>query len=162
MQNAQVSPKGERSSALYVWVRKFGLPSRLSMDRLFDKKSKNSHKSSRRHFSLGIPTNIAIGPLGFRAELDIDPKGGEGLPVAIWEQDSSPMLDENIRASRIVFHDKKSESQNIPPPETPTSHAAVGSNDHRNGSTGERVRSLLSRPMLTRVSVPPPTRREHR
>ena len=40
-----------------------------------DKKSKKSLESFRRHVSLGIPTNIAVGPLGFRAELDIDPKG---------------------------------------------------------------------------------------
>ena len=45
------------------------------MNRLFDKKSKKSLKSSQRHVSLGILTNIAVGPLGFQAELDIDPKG---------------------------------------------------------------------------------------
>jgi len=45
------------------------------MNRLFDKKSKKSPKPPRQHIASGIPTNIAIGPLGFRAELDIDPKG---------------------------------------------------------------------------------------
>jgi len=45
------------------------------MNHKFDKKSKKSFKSSQRHISLGIPTNIAAGPLGFRAELDIGPKG---------------------------------------------------------------------------------------
>ena len=45
------------------------------MNRLFDRRPKKSLKSSQRHVSLGIPTNIAAGPLGFQAELDIDPKG---------------------------------------------------------------------------------------
>ena len=45
------------------------------MDHLFGKKSKKSRKSSQRHLSLGIPANIAAGPLGFRAELDIGPDG---------------------------------------------------------------------------------------
>jgi len=48
---------------------------RTRMNHKFDKKSKKSFKSSQRHISLGIPTNIAAGPLGFRAELDIGPKG---------------------------------------------------------------------------------------
>lgn len=45
------------------------------MDRLFHKKSKKSHKPSQRRLSLGIPTNIAAGPLGFRTDLDIGPEG---------------------------------------------------------------------------------------
>ena len=45
------------------------------MNRLFNKKPKKPLNPSQRHASLGIPTNIAAGPLGFRAELDIDPKG---------------------------------------------------------------------------------------
>ena len=45
------------------------------MNRLFDRRPKKSLKSSQRHVSLGIPTNIAVGPLGFQAELGIDPKG---------------------------------------------------------------------------------------
>jgi len=60
-----------------LWVRHSHLP-RLIMDRLFNKKSKKSLKSSPRHISLGIPTNTAIGPLGFRVELDIGPKGERG------------------------------------------------------------------------------------
>jgi len=45
------------------------------MNSTFEKKDKKPTKSSQRHISLGIPTNIAVGPLGFRAELDIGPKG---------------------------------------------------------------------------------------
>lgn len=43
-----------------------------------DKKSKKSSKLPLKHLLLGIPTNIAAGPLGFRAELDIKPKGEQG------------------------------------------------------------------------------------
>ena len=45
---------------------------------MFREKSKKLPKYSQRHLSLGIPTNIAAGPLGFRAELDIGPKGERG------------------------------------------------------------------------------------
>ena len=42
-----------------------------------------SHKKSKKepfrplakHLFFGIPANIAVGPLGFRAELDVNPKG---------------------------------------------------------------------------------------
>jgi len=40
-----------------------------------DKKRKKSPKPSQKHIHLGIPINIAIAPLGFRAELDTDFKG---------------------------------------------------------------------------------------
>ena len=41
----------------------------------FAKQSKKSPKPSQQHIFLGIPTNIAAGSLGFRAELDISTKG---------------------------------------------------------------------------------------
>lgn len=44
---------------------------------MFNKKSKKRLKPPT-NLLLGIPTNIATGPLGFRAELDVDPKGGRG------------------------------------------------------------------------------------
>lgn len=44
-------------------------------------KSKKSIKPPQRHVSLGTPTNIAVGPLGFRAELDVDPKGERGFSI---------------------------------------------------------------------------------
>lgn len=47
---------------------------------MFNKKSKKNLKSSQQHISMGIPTNIAIGPLGFRADLDIGPKGESNRP----------------------------------------------------------------------------------
>jgi len=51
------------------------------------KRSKKSLKPLAPHLLLGIPTNIAAGPLGFRAELDVNPEGEEGYPrITIWEQ----------------------------------------------------------------------------
>jgi len=48
---------------------------RTSMIDMVGKKSKKSFTPSKKHLLLGIPSNIAVGPLGFRAELDIDPEG---------------------------------------------------------------------------------------
>ena len=85
------------------------------MNCLFDKKSKKSLKSSQRHVSLGIPTNIAVGPLGFRAELDVDSEGQQSRSCHDLEVDGPDLiaiLDENdAKASRIVFHDKKGGDQ---------------------------------------------------
>ena len=42
---------------------------------MFGNKSKRSLRALAKHLLFGIPINIAAGPLGFRAELDVDPKG---------------------------------------------------------------------------------------
>ena len=103
-------------------------------DRMFNKKSKKLHKSSQRHVSLGIPTNIAVGSLGFRAELDIGPKGERGHDLEGARPDSSAMLDENdVKASRIVPNYRESEDQGLPVPGSSTSGAAVGRDDHNIG-----------------------------
>jgi len=48
------------------------------MSYTFGKKPKKSLKPPQKYIHLGIPINIAVGPLGFRAELDTDPKGDRG------------------------------------------------------------------------------------
>ena len=108
---------------------------------MFSKKSKKSVKPSRRHISLGIPINIAAGPLGFRAELDTE---SEGKPSRSCRDpgadrpDSTVTLDEkDARASRIVFHGQKSEDKGLPAPETSTSGAVVGGDEHGDDSTSE-------------------------
>ena len=60
-----------------------GLPntSTTKMKRVFGKKLKKSPGPPQQNIVLGIATNIALGPLGFRAELDIDPKGDS---IRIW------------------------------------------------------------------------------
>ena len=45
------------------------------MDYWFDRIRKKSPKPSKKKIHLGIPTNIATGPLGFQADLNIDPSG---------------------------------------------------------------------------------------
>jgi len=50
-------------------------PSPTQTSYMSDKKSKKSPKPSQKYIHLGIPINIAVGPLGFRAELDTDPRG---------------------------------------------------------------------------------------
>ena len=48
----------------------------LPLDELTSrKKSKEPLRPLAKHLLWGIPTNIAAGPLGFRAELDVNPKG---------------------------------------------------------------------------------------
>lgn len=59
-------------------VLSISLTSTALMNRLFNKKPKKPLDPSHSHVSLGIPTNIAIGPLGFRAELDLSPNGEWG------------------------------------------------------------------------------------
>lgn len=76
---------------LALWVHHFAflfLPvSQTKMNNLFDKKAKKSSKYSQRALFLGIPTNIAAGPLGFRAELDAGPKGEQNRPHQDFEVD---------------------------------------------------------------------------
>ena len=91
------------------------LPSDNTMSRLFSKKPKKPLKSSQRHISLGIPTNIAAGPLGFRAELAVDSEGQQSRSCHDLEVDGPDLiaiLDENdAKGSRIVLHDKMSGDQ---------------------------------------------------
>jgi len=108
------------------------------MNRLLKKKSKKLHKSAQRHLYLGIPTNIAAGPLGFQAELDIGPKGESRSYHDLENRpDSTVMPDENdTRASRVVFRDKK-EDQGLYLPGTSTAGAAVGGGEHGEDSTSK-------------------------
>jgi len=107
------------------------------MDRLFDKKFKKSLKSS-----LEIPTKIAVGALGIREDPGIGSKGEQDrshhVPGAD-RPDSTVTLDEgDIRPSGIASHDRGSEDQGLPAPETSaTGAAAVDGNQDGNGPTGE-------------------------
>ena len=65
--------------------------------------------------------------------------------------------EEDTRASRIVFYDKKSEGQGLSDtPETSTTGTGARSGDQDgNDPTSECSRSLQPRPILTRISVSP-------
>ena len=108
---------------------------------MLSKKSKKSLKSSQRHISLGLPTNIAVGPLGFRAQLDTDSKGRRDRSYRDLESDQSDStmtIDEkDAKASRIVFHNNESGDQGHPVPESSTTGAAVGGEESENGLAGE-------------------------
>ena len=140
-----------------IW---FSLCSNHTMNRLFDKKSKDSRKSSQRLVSLGIPTNVAIVPLGFRAELDIGPKGERCRPYRDLEADGpDPTVvpdEKDTRASRIVFQESKNEDQGLTATEIPTPVAVVGVTKHGNDTAGECFWSLPSRPMFIGVCSSPP------
>ena len=56
---------------------------RTKMDRLLRKKSKKPPKYSQRDIFPGILTNTAVGPLGFRTQLDIAPKGEKNCSYRI-------------------------------------------------------------------------------
>ena len=109
------------------------------MNRLLGKKSKKSHKSVQWNVSLGIPTNVAAGSVGIRAELDVKPKGGSRSYRDLEDQpDSTASPDENDnRASRIVFCDKESEGNGAPVPKISTSGAVVRGDGHGDGLTSE-------------------------
>ena len=111
------------------------------MDRLFDKKSKKSLKISQQHTSLGIPANIAVGPLGFRADLDIGPKGEQGRSYHVLDADwlnLTVVLDEeDTRVSRIVFRENKGKGRALPAPETSTPGAVVGGDEQKTGPISE-------------------------
>lgn len=126
-----------------------------SMDRLFDKKSKKLPKSALRHTSLGIPTNVITGPLGFRAELDIGPKSEWYRSYRDLEADGPDLTmvsdEKNARASRIVFHGGKSDHQ-----ENLTPGTVVSGDGHGNGPTSECSSSSPSLSILyrfTRIST---------
>ena len=99
---------------------------------------KRSKKSSKPPTNLlwGITTNIAVGPLGFRAEVDINPKGEKLiLPRAgsAGRADSTSILDEsNHEPSRIVPCKRESGVQGPPVPGTSNSVTVgdIGPGDH--------------------------------
>ena len=112
------------------------------MNRIYNKKSGKSLKPSQRPASLGIPTNIAVGPLGFRAELEVDPAGEESRfyrDLAADRPDSSTAtLDANNPwRSRVVFRDDMNEDQDLHVPETSTTGGAIDrAAERRNDLTG--------------------------
>jgi len=75
-----------RKAALALWVHYFGFPP-YRLNNMFDKVSKKSLKSPQRHISMGaIPSNIAVGPLGFLAELATTKSKQTVVPIMIWKR----------------------------------------------------------------------------
>lgn len=109
------------------------------MNRLFffGKKPERSHRPSQQHISLGIPTNVAVGPVGFKAELDtgsIRERCRSPYDLEVDRPDATVTLDENdTRASRIVSRDTKSGGGGPPAPETSIAGTMIGDDKHGNG-----------------------------
>jgi len=86
------------------------------MDRFFNRKRKKSPEPPQQ---LGISTGTITGP-GFRAGMDIDPKGGRNRSYQDLEVDRvdlTMILDErDSRGPRVVFQDESGGGQNIPAP----------------------------------------------
>ena len=106
---------------------------------MFNKKSK---KPLKKNLLMGIPTNIAVGPLGFRAELDIDPKSKPDhlscyylganppdLPAPLDERDPGP--------SRIVSHKVEQEAPGPSTSQTLAPAVAIGDTEPENFHLGE-------------------------
>ena len=113
------------------------------MDRLLGKKPNKSPKYSQRDTFPGILTNTAVGPLGFRTQLDIAPGGEKNRPYqdldADWTDSTVAPDGESSGVSRIVFQCKTDEVQKPPAPETSTPGAVdVGDTDHGHEPSSER------------------------
>jgi len=136
------------------------------MDRLLGKKSKKSPKYSQRDIFPGILTNTAVGPLGFRTQLDIAPKGEQNLSYQDLDVDWTDLTvapdEESGGGPWIVFQGKTNEGQEPPAPETSIPGAVdVGDTDHGHGPSSECFRSLLPRLAFMWISMPFRTRGGH-
>ena len=111
------------------------------MKKLLNKKSKKSSSSSQSTLSLGIPTNVITGPLGFRTELGV-PGGEQRRPYRHLEEDAPDLtivLDGNdTRVSRIVSYDKESEREEPPVPGTSTAGVVLSCDGPGTSLEGER------------------------
>lgn len=89
------------------------------------KKSKKPYKFLTAH-SFGVPTNVAVGPLGFRTALEVSPKGERKSRSyhGLDRPDSTAILDgNNPEPSRIVIREGGSETQDPLAPDTSTAVA---------------------------------------
>ena len=111
------------------------------------KKSKKPLRTLAKHLVFGIPTNVAAGPLGFRAELDKGERSCSHRRLRADRADPTVISDEkNPGPSRIVFHKDESEVQGSPLPRTSTA-AAILDDEPRNSPTGKRFKYPSSQPI---------------
>ena len=102
------------------------------------KEPKKSPKPPQRHISLGIiPSNIAVGPFGFRAELAAAAKSEYSFR-SVDSPDSTMLLDKDTRALRIVSQENESEDQGPAVTEVSTPGPVVGGTEQGNDPTSER------------------------
>ena len=125
------------------------------------KKSKKPFKPLTAR-ALGISTNIAVGPLGFRAALEANPKGERKRSYHGLDQLHSAAISDgnDLEPSRIEFRESEGGAQE---PHAPGTSTTVAIHDIEQGHhpTSECYESLPPRPMFIRISVPLPTGRNH-
>ena len=119
------------------------------MKRLFSKNPKKSPEPSQKHINLGILTNTAVGPLGFRTQFNVVHKGERNRSYQDLDADRTDSTvapdEESDRSSQIVFWGKTSEDQELPAPKASTSDAVdVSDTNHGHDPSSECSRSLLS------------------
>jgi len=135
----------------------------MKMDRLLGKKSKKSPKYSQRDIFPGILTNTAVGPLGFRTQLEIAPEGEQNRSYqdldVDWTDSTVALDEESSGVSRIVFQGKTDEVQEPPAPETSTPGTVdVGDTNHGHDPLSERFQPLLPQLAFMWISMPFRTR----
>jgi len=119
-----------------------------------DKESRKSLKPPQQHISLGIiPSNIAVGPLGFRAELATDTKSEQSRyhDLEADGPDSTVVLDRDTGALRIVPQENKDEGQRLAFTEVSTPDAVVGGTEQGNDPTSEHFQIFA---IWTDVDIP--------
>jgi len=133
----------DRRVASALWVHPFGFvfAPRTQMNRLFNKKRK---KSPRPPQQPGASTNTVAGP-EFRAETDIDPKGGRGSyqDLEVDRVDLTTILGErDSKGTRIVSQDKSGGGRDLPTPEASVSGVVDAGIGRGNDPTSECFLSL--------------------
>jgi len=108
-----------------------------------DKESKKLPKPPQRHISLGIiPSNIAVGPLGFRVEPAATAKSEQNRSRRDFEADDPDSTvalgKKDTRVLRIVSQENKGEDHGLAITEVSTPDAVVGCTEQGNDLTSER------------------------
>ena len=104
------------------------------------RKSKKSFQPFANHLLLGIPTNIAVGPLGFRAALDVNTKGEGNRPRHCksridWADLTTMVDDGDAQPSQIILYEK-GKAQN-PLGQATSAHSVIdGGIEPENDPTG--------------------------
>ena len=115
-------------------------PLRPRVQTMPGKKSKKSSKAFT-NLLLGIPTNIAVGPLGFQAALDVNPKGKQDrsyLGLSGDRADPAAIIDgDNPEPSRIVPRELRGSGAQDPPAQGPSTIVETRNIEEVDRPTGE-------------------------
>jgi len=120
------------------------------------RKLNKSPKPPQRHTALGIAANIALGPLGFQAELG--PEGDQNCSLRNLQPDwpdFNVILDETPRPSQISFQSQRSVDPGLYSQEPSTPVLVIGRDTkNKNEPTGGCFWSPLLRSMFMSCICP--------